>query len=61
MNIQIKTSNNKSWGKCLVTGKVFGCIGEKQVQEHLETIYYLGWWRVILRHDLKFKLYNINQ
>lgn len=58
MNIQIKTSENRSWGKCLVTGKVLGYSGKLQVQEHLETIYYLGWWRVILKHTFKFKPYS---
>ncbi len=58
MNIQIKTSKNKSWGKALVAGKVLGYNNKQQVQEHLETIYYLGWFRLIIRHRFRFVKYN---
>ena len=57
MNIQIKTSKNKSWGKSFVSGKVLGYSKGIEVQEHLKTIYYLGWLRFILTHDFKFKKY----
>ena len=58
MEIQIKTSKNKSWGKCLVMGKVLGNSRKEEVQEHLETIYYFGWFRVIFKHDFKFRRYQ---
>ena len=58
MEIKVKTSKNKSWGKALVTGRVLGVSRKKQVQEHLETIYYLGLFRLVVTHKWKFIPYS---
>ena len=47
-------------GKGFVTGNIVGRRGEtgtptyEQIQEHKETIYAIGWLRVIVYHDFKF-------
>ena len=58
MNITLKTNKNRAWGKTTVRGSVLGYSRKKQVQEHLETIYYLGFLRVVIKHEWKFKPYS---
>lgn len=55
MNIQLLTKPIWQLGKCNVSGKVLGYSRDIQVQEHLETIYYLGLFRIVIKHKFKFK------
>lgn len=59
MDIVIKSSKHNTWGKCNVTGECFTLKNGASLQEHLETIYYLGKLRIIVKHDLKFLKRNL--
>jgi len=51
--IQISTSKHWSIGKC----RVLGCWlsnPQRSIQEHLETIYYLGYLRIVIKYKWKF-------
>lgn len=58
MDIQIKTSKRPQFAKVNVCGSVLGSSRRYEVQEHLETIWYLGYFRVIVKHDFKFNKFN---
>lgn len=60
MEITIKKSKVYHKGlpsKCIVAGVVVGKSRGYEVQEHMETIYYFWYWRVIVKHDFKFIKY----
>lgn len=51
--VKISLSRYWQWSKCFVCGNYLSN-PERQIQEVLETIYYLGWIRVTIRHTNKF-------
>lgn len=58
----LKLTLSKYWHKpafCNVCGIVIGKDSEgNQIQEHLETIYYIGYLRITIFHKLKFMKYT---
>ncbi len=60
MKIKFKKTFTWQLGKCLVLGSHLRN-PFREVQEHLETIYFVGFFAIIVTHKLKFKEINKNE
>lgn len=56
--MKVSFKKNWSWGKANVMGKCYSNYEGHQVQEFLETIYYLGYFRLTIKHKNRFLPYS---
>lgn len=56
--MKIKFHKNWSIGKARVMGNCYSNPVDKQIQKHGETIFYCGYFSVIIYHKMKFVYYS---